>query len=129
MTWEKRTPPVRAGGASENTRKAIREPLKDSPLSQQIQPPPDFKPERFPILSTHFFGVDAPSVRRGRLVEHLHALGARSLLELLTELVGAHGIGADLDARLERYARLDPEVVEALGGRDIPKPPVHEVAA
>ncbi len=100
MTGEKRTPPVRAGGASENTRKAIREPLKDSPLSQQIQPPSDFKPERFPILSTHFFGVDAPSERRARLVGHLHDLGARPLLELLTEIVG---------------------------GRDIPQPPLHGV--
>jgi hypothetical protein len=46
------------------------------------------------------------------LARRLHALGERPLFEFLRELEG----GAGLRARLERYARLDPEFIRSLGG-------------
>ncbi len=62
------------------------------------------------------------------LVDHLHALGVRPVAELLIELVGD-----DEQARntllllLERYGRLSPAVVQAVGGDTFP-PAVFAVA-
>ena len=50
-----------------------------------------------------------------RLVERLHALGPRAVEELLREISDAHDIGPDVIDRLIRYARLNPDVVRALG--------------
>ena len=55
------------------------------------------------------------------LVNHLHALGVRPVTELLIELVGT-----DEQARntllllLEKYGRLSPAVVQAVGGDRFP---------
>ena len=62
------------------------------------------------IPSYHF------DVRLQRLVARLHALGARSTYELLREVA----TGADLFVRLEIYARLDGDIVRALGGDLLP---------
>ena len=43
------------------------------------------------------------------------------------EQLEAHDIGADMRGRLERYARLDPAFVQALGADHSPPPPIHEV--
>ena len=62
------------------------------------------------------------------LVGHLHALGVRPTAELLIELVGD-----DEQARntllllLEKYSRLSPAVVQAVGGDTFP-PAVFAVA-
>ena len=57
------------------------------------------------------------------LVCGLHALGTRPLYEYVRELVGIdHGLAADAEALLKRYARLDPQVVETLGGRNLQIP-------
>ena len=50
------------------------------------------------------------------LAPRLHRLGPLSLYEFCCELCG----GADPLARLERYARLDPEILDRLGGREMP---------
>ena len=52
-----------------------------------------------------------PLVRLQYLAGRLHALGPRPTYELLRELAA----GADLLNRLEVYARLDPDMVRALG--------------
>lgn len=57
-----------------------------------------------------------PDVRLQYLAARLHALGPRSTYELFRELAA----GADLFIRLEVYARLDPEIVRALGGDVLP---------
>jgi hypothetical protein len=62
------------------------------------------------------FPPSIPDVRLQRLAARLHALGPRSTYELLRELAA----GADLFIRLEVYARLDPDVVRALGGDVLP---------
>lgn len=56
------------------------------------------------------------SARLKHLAAKVHALGPRPLFELFKELEK----GADLLPRLERYAMLSPDVVAALGGRDMP---------
>lgn len=62
-------------------------------------------------------------LRRQRQAEHLHRLGPRPVLEALIEAAET----GDLDATLERFGRLDPEVVEALGADEFPPTPIYEV--
>ena len=62
-------------------------------------------------------------IRVGPLVCGLHALGTRPLYEYLRELVGTdQALAADAEALLKRYAQLDPQVVETLGGRNLQMP-------
>ena len=61
-------------------------------------------------------------LRRRRLYEQVFALGPRPSFELLMEI---HN-GANLDARLARYAAVDPETIRALGGDQFP-PSLHRV--
>jgi hypothetical protein len=66
---------------------------------------------------THLKQAAARYLRRQRAVERLHRLGARAVFELLDELARHHpGIAADIDARLARFAQLDPALLRALGG-------------
>jgi hypothetical protein len=54
------------------------------------------------------------AIRRQRLVEHLHRLGPAPLFHFLDEIEN----GASIPDHLERYARIDPDFVRALGGAD-----------
>jgi hypothetical protein len=63
--------------------------------------------------------------RRTRLVERVHRLVPRVTFELLDEIACHHGLDADLDRRLERYARLDPEILRALGGDRFARSPIR----
>ncbi len=67
-------------------------------------------------------------LRRQRQIEALHRFGARVVGELLDELARHHRIGRDIDQRLARYARLDPDVLSAVGNDRFPAGPVHSVA-
>jgi hypothetical protein len=63
------------------------------------------------------------------MVAALHALGARVVFELLDEIGRHHGIANDIDCRLAKYARLDREVLRAIGGdRFAAWPPFRVVA-
>ena len=63
------------------------------------------------------------------LVAHLHALGVRPTAELLIEHVGASEQAQnDLLLLLEKYARLSPAIVEAVGGDRFP-PAVFSVGS
>lgn len=64
--------------------------------------------------------VAASCPRFARLVEHLHALGPRAVGEFLVEVADPE----DLFLVLERYARLHPETVRALGCDQFPSPPM-----
>jgi hypothetical protein len=66
-------------------------------------------------------------LRRRRQCELIWRLGARVFFELIDELDRRHGLGADLDARLARYARLDPEILAAIGANQFPPAPLHIV--
>jgi hypothetical protein len=60
--------------------------------------------------------ASSTALRLRYLAAHLHQLGPRSTFELLAEAVQ----GEPLLERLEVYARLDPEIVHALGGDEMP---------
>jgi hypothetical protein len=54
---------------------------------------------------------------RQRQVEAIHRLGARVVFEFVDEIARRHSeIATDLDARLARYANIDPDLLEAVGG-------------
>ena len=61
-------------------------------------------------------------LRRQRLVEHLHRLGPAPLGHFLREVEN----GASISDHLERYAKIDPEFVRALGG-DRFAPAMHAI--
>ena len=75
----------------------------------------DAKPRRQGSLMFLISGAAVTEIRRQHLVRRVHQLGARALEELLAELIEAHDIADDVMARLERYARLEPELVRADG--------------
>ncbi len=61
--------------------------------------------------------------RLERLVEQLHSLGPRAVLELLLALIARVVGGAAMFELLEDYRRLDPRTVRAAGGdRFAPRP-------
>ena len=53
-------------------------------------------------------------LRRQRQVTAIYGLGPRVVLELLDEIDRHHGLGEDLDRRLEQYAALDINLLRAL---------------
>ena len=71
----------------------------------------------------------ARRLRRQRHVEQVHRLGARVLFELVDELDRVHGLGDDLDRRLEAYAGLDPDLLAALGADRFPAAPLRLVGS
>jgi hypothetical protein len=66
-------------------------------------------------------------LRRQRSVQALHRLGARVLFELLDEIARHHGLGEDIDQRLERYAGVDPDLLRAVGGDRFARLPIRIV--
>ncbi len=67
-------------------------------------------------------------VRYRLLVKRLCALGERPVGELLLEVIGGdERLRDDVFALLERYARLSPEEVRAVGADVFPPVPLHEV--
>ena len=106
------------------------------PPSSRDCPPPDFNAVACPIIARHFFGVEPfhpiaqiaaeviAGLKRQWQIEHLHSLGPRPVLEALIEIAA----GGELDTVLADYARLDREVVVALGG-DLFPPSIFAVGA
>ncbi len=69
-------------------------------------------------------------LRLQRGAEHLHALGARALAEMLAELARDRCDLADTLDRLDAWrAGLSPELLRASGGDRFPPLPLREVAA
>lgn len=62
--------------------------------------------------------------KQSRQIEIIWNLGPRVVGELLVEISDP----VDLDLALTRYARLDVDVVRALGADQFPPNPIHEVA-
>jgi hypothetical protein len=65
-------------------------------------------------------------LRRQRQVERICRI-PRLVAELLDEIDRHHGLGADLDRRLERFAGLDPDLLRALGGDRFPPSPMRAI--
>jgi hypothetical protein len=64
------------------------------------------------------------SARRQRLAKHLHKCGVRPVLEALIAVEG----GQPLDTVLEDFARLSPEIYEAVGADVMPIDAVAVIA-
>ena len=62
-----------------------------------------------------------------RKIEHLHSRGPRVLGEMLAELGAERSIMTVIDQKLERYAQLEPETLEATGGDRFWPAPIHVV--
>ena len=89
--------------------------------------PPELKPTRCRVQVP---AADPLSnMRFERAVVRVHQLGPRAVGELLREISHTHGLAGDIEERLARYARLDPEIVRAMGWDHFPPLPVHLVAA
>ena len=56
------------------------------------------------------------------MISQSHALGERPLLEFFIELAADPVTRVDIELNLARYAKLDPEIVAALGGRELHPP-------
>lgn len=62
---------------------------------------------------------------RQRQVEAIHRLGARVVFEFVDEIARRHSeIADDLDARLARYANVNPGLLEMVGGNRLIACPV-----
>ncbi len=66
-------------------------------------------------------------LRRRRKVQRFHQHGDRVLGEFLAELGAELGITTIIDQKLDTYAQLEPEVLEAAGGDRFWQPPLHGV--
>ena len=92
--------------------------------------------DRYPILTKHW-GLppsDEPPVhirdhRLQRDVDLLHRRGPRTLLEFLTAVGVERGITTFFEDEISAFADLDPDALAALGARDLPPVPLHEVPA
>lgn len=101
----------------------------------------DFDPAAFPIISRHFFGIEpfrpigeltadiVANVRSRRNLTLVHGHGIRPIGELLDELAREYGLGTVIDRKLEIYASLADDALDATGARDLPPPPLHEVSS
>ncbi len=65
-------------------------------------------------------GELAAGPRFERMVDRVHSLGPRPLAELLAEIATATGEPGLIADRLQAYARLDPEIIHALGADRFP---------
>ena len=66
-------------------------------------------------------------IRFRRQVLRLHRLGPRATAELLAEIGAERSITTIIDRKLDTYAALDPEAIEAAGGDKFWPVPIHEV--
>ena len=66
-------------------------------------------------------------IRFRHQVLRLHRLGPRVTAEFLAELGTERSIQTVIDQKLNRYAQLDPEALEATGGDEFSPAPLHEV--
>ena len=101
--------------------------------------PAGLDPATHPIIARHWFGIEplrpisqiaaeaVADLRRRRHVQKVHRLGDRVFGELLAEIGAERGIITIIDQKLERYAELEPKVLEAAGGDEFWQPPLHGV--
>ena len=101
--------------------------------------PVDFDPTTHPIIALHWFGVKplhpigaisaevVADLQFRRQVQRLHRLGPRVTGEFLAEIGAERSITTIIDRKLDTYAELDPNALEATGGDDFWPAPLHEV--
>jgi len=78
-------------------------------------------------LATQAQLVDLDDIRLQRAVARLHKLGPRPLFEMLIELGARHLLRTEIEAAVNRYVALDPELLFAIDADTLPPAPVHVV--
>ena len=66
-------------------------------------------------------------LRFRRQVIRLHRQGPRAVGEFLAELGAERSVQTPIDQKLDTYAQIEFETLEAAGGNDFPPVPLHEV--
>ncbi len=101
--------------------------------------PADFDATANPIIGRHWFGIEpfrpigagaaevVADLQFRRQVQRVHDRGVRVVAELLAEIGAERSIQTVIDQKLERFADLDPEALEATGGGDFWPAPLREV--
>ena len=101
--------------------------------------PGDFDAAAHPIIGRHFFGIEplrqigdvaaevVADLAFRRKIKRLHRLGPRVIGELLAELGAERSGQTVIDKKLDTYATLGPEAIEAAGGDKFWPVPIHEV--
>lgn len=88
------------------------------------------------IIAEHFFGwrpvgAVAAQVLQDltfrRKIKRLVAKGDRVVGEMLAELAADRNLGTVIDQLLDRYIDIDDAALDAIGGRDFPSAPLHEI--
>ncbi len=102
-------------------------------------PPADFDASAHPIIARHFFGIEpfrsigevaadvVADLRFRRKVQRLHNLGPRAVGELLAEVGAERGVQTIIEQKLDRYAEIDPDALEAAGGDKFWPAPVRNI--
>ena len=90
----------------------------------QHQPGPDKLDPLIRPVSTDRGGEVLAGPHFERQVEHLHRLGPRPTAELLIEIARCTGQSSFIAHRLEEYARLDRDILRALGADRFPPMPL-----
>ncbi len=67
------------------------------------------------------------NLRFRRQVEHPHRLGPHATAELLAEIGAERSIQTIIDRKLDTYAELEPEALEATGGDAFWPVPIRRV--
>ena len=62
-----------------------------------------------------------------RVVKRLHRLGPRVLAEFLAELAAERNIRVIVERKVNKYASLDPEALQATAGNSFSPLPLHQV--
>ena len=62
-----------------------------------------------------------------RQVIHLHRQGPRAIGEFLAGLGAELGVQSPIERKLDTFAELEPEALEAAGGNSFSPTPIHEV--
>ena len=76
------------------------------------------------VRSARRVWTEQHKVRIFPMIERWHCLGPRSAFELLDELVGIDPyLADDIECLLQKYSRLDRDILEALDGIEI-RPPL-----
>lgn len=62
-----------------------------------------------------------------RSVQAVYRLGPRAVAELLAEIICAHDIYPDVEAKLRRYVAIRPETLAITGGDRWPAVPMYQI--
>ena len=101
-----------------------------------VELPPGLDPVRHSIIAEHWFGWRPGSAVAAQVIEDLAfrhkvkrlvARGDRVVGEMLAEIAADRNLGTVIDEALDRYIEIDDAALDAIGGRDFPPRPLHEV--